>query len=236
MKLTDVDLAGALGPGHIEVEHLRFPFAGGALNAKSTARQQGQGTAVALAADLSNANITDFLKTFDINTNEIAGKVDAHADLAGTGSTLDDLLTSGDGSAVLAMREGKVSKDVLEKASTDLRTIFRKGEGMSRVDCLLGVATIKNGVATISPLTLRSPDATLAGGGTIDLRKRSIDLVIRSDSKSTGFFALDIPIHVTGPLAHPSGEPSSKAKIDVAPATNPSPPVRQLMQESGCAA
>jgi hypothetical protein len=69
----------------------------------------------------------------------------------------------------------------------------------------------------------------------IDLRKGSTDLVIKSDSKSTGFFALDIPIHVTGSLAHPSGEPSSKAKVNVVPPANPSPPVRQLMQESGCA-
>jgi uncharacterized protein involved in outer membrane biogenesis len=236
MKLADVDLAGALGPGHIEVEHLRFPFAGGTLNAKSTAKRQGQGTAVALAADLDNANITDFLKTFDIATDEIAGKVDARADLAGTGSTLDDLLATGDGSAVLAMREGKVSKDVLEKASTDLRTIFRKGEGMSRVDCLLGVATIKNGVATISPLTLHSPDARLEGDGTIDLKKRSIDLVIKSDAKSTGFFALDIPIHVTGPLAHPSAEPSSKAKLNNPPPASLAPETRPLVEQSGCAA
>jgi uncharacterized protein involved in outer membrane biogenesis len=235
MKLADVDLAGTLGPGRIEIKRLRFPFAGGTLDAQSTARQDGQGTGVRLAAELRNANITDFLKTFDVNTDEIAGKLDAHADLAGTGRTLDDLLATGDGSAVLAMREGKVSKDVLEKASTDLRTIFRKGEGMSRVDCLLGVATIKNGMATIAPLALHSPDAKLAGGGTIDLRKRSIDLVIKSDAKTTGFFALDIPIHVSGPLAHPSGEPSSKASIGVAPPTNPPPAVRQLIEQSGCA-
>jgi uncharacterized protein involved in outer membrane biogenesis len=236
MQLASFSLAGALGPGHISIDRLRFPFAGATLDAKASAKAQGQGTAVALSAELLGANITDFLKTFDITTDEIAGKVDARANLAGAGDTLDDLLAHGDGEAVLAMREGRVSRDVLEKASTDLRTIFRKGEGMSRVDCLLGVAEIKDGIATVSPLTLRSPDANLVGGGTVDLRKQTVDLVIKSDRKSTGFFALDIPILISGPLAHPSAGPSSKSKLVVPPPATLSPAARQLVQQSGCAA
>jgi uncharacterized protein involved in outer membrane biogenesis len=235
IKLAQVDIAGAVGPGHLSVDRLRFPFAGATLDAKASAKQQGSGSAVTLSASLLGANITDFLRTFDIQTDQIAGKVDASANLSGTGSTLDDLLAGGDGEAVLAMRDGKVSRDVLEKASTDLRTVFRKGKGMSPVDCLLGVAEIKNGIATISPLALRSPDARLIGGGTIDLRKRNVDLVIKSDPKSTGFFALDIPIHVTGPLASPSAEPSSKATlVDPVPARL-APATLQLAQRSGCA-
>jgi AsmA family protein len=236
VALSNVSIAGSVGPGHMNIDRLRFPFAGAVLNAKGSAKDQGKVTAVALSADLIGANITDFLKTFDIQTSEIAGKVDASFDLAGTGTTLDNLLADGDGEAVLAMREGKVSKDVLEKASTDLRTVFRKGEGMSRVDCLLAVAKIRNGVATISPLSLHSPDATLVGGGAIDLRKRSIDLVIKSDPKSTGFFALDIPIHVTGPLAHPSAAPASKSKLPAPPPVSLLPQAKQLAQQSGCAA
>lgn len=236
LRLAKLSIAGTLGPGHVSLERLRLPFAGSTLTATGTAKQQGQASAVALSADLPGANITDFLKTFDIATKEISGTIDAHADLAGSGSTLDDLLAHGNGEAILAMREGKVSKDVLEKASTDLRTIFRKGEGMSRVDCLLAVAEIRNGIATISPLTLNSPDARLVGGGTIDLKSRSVDLVIKSDRKSTGFFALDIPIRISGALAAPKAEPSSKSKISVPPPSTLSPAAQQLAQQSGCGA
>ncbi|HVY98839.1 MAG TPA: AsmA-like C-terminal region-containing protein [Dongiaceae bacterium] len=235
LTLADLRLAGTLGPGRLSIESLRFPFAGTRLNARGTARQQGRTTAVTLSADLLGADIAGLLKSFGIDTGQIAGKVDARADLAGAGATLGDLLARGSGEAVLAMREGRVAKDVLEKASTDLRTLFRKGEGASRVDCLLGVAEIKDGIATVSPLKLYSPDAKLVGGGTVDLRKRRLDLVIKSDPKSTGFFALDIPIRVTGPLAHPAAEPSSKAKIGDPPPTNLSPATQQLVQQSGCA-
>ena len=234
ITLPKVSIAGALGPGFMTVDRLHLPFAGTTLNAKGSAKDQGKATTVMASADLMDANLTDFLKTFGIDTNEISGRIDASANIAGTGDTLDDLLDSGNGEAVLAMRNGRVSRDVLEKASTDLRTIFRKGKGMSSVDCLLGIAEIKNGVATISPLTLRSPEAKLVGGGTIDLKQRQVDLVIKSDPKSTGFFALDIPIHVTGPLAHPTAEPSSKAKLADPPPADLSPAARQLEQQSGC--
>src|SRR5581483_1360023 len=100
------------------------------------------------------------------------------------GSKLGEALAHSSGAAVFAMIDGKVSRDVLEKASTDLRTLFRKGKGMSSVKCLLGIATIKDGIAQVSPLILRTPEATLTGGGTIDLRQNTLDLTIRSDPKS----------------------------------------------------
>jgi hypothetical protein len=133
------------------------------------------------------------------------------------------------------MIDGKVSRDVLEKASVDLRTVFRKGEGMSAVKCLLGVAAVKNGVAQISSLVLRTPEATLTGGGTIDLLKNSVDLTIRSDPKSTGFFALDIPIRISGALSAPNAAPDSKSKFkpDLALPELPKP-IRQVAESSGC--
>jgi hypothetical protein len=133
------------------------------------------------------------------------------------------------------MIDGKVARDVLEKASTDLRTLFRKGEGMSKVKCLLGVATVKNGVAQIAPLILRTPEATLMGGGTIDLSKNTLDLTIRSDPKSTGFFALDIPIRISGALASPKAGPDSKSKFTPGVALPDLPKsVRQVAENSGC--
>jgi hypothetical protein len=133
------------------------------------------------------------------------------------------------------MIDGQVSRDVVEKASTDLRTVFRKGEGMSKVKCLLGVAAVKNGVAQVSPLILRTPEATLTGGGTIDLLKSTVDLTIRSDPKSTGFFALDIPIRVSGALASPSAAPDSKSKFKESLALPDLPKaIRQVAEHSRC--
>jgi hypothetical protein len=113
--------------------------------------------------------------------------------------------------------------------------LFRKGEGMSAVKCLLGIATVKNGVAQISPLILRTPEATLTGGGTIDLAKNNLDLTIRSDPKSTGFVALDIPIRISGALDAPKAAPDSKSKFKPNLALPElAKPIRKVAEESRC--
>jgi uncharacterized protein involved in outer membrane biogenesis len=234
-SLSGFALVGTSGPGAIDIDSVQFAMAGTTFEANATAKSDGKATRLHLNAGLPGGNLSDLLQTFGVATDQIAGQVSARIALDAAGSKLGDALAHSDGYAVFAMIDGKVSRDALEKASTDLRTVFRKGEGMSGVKCLLGVATVKNGVAQVSPLILRTTEATLTGGGTIDLAKSTLDLTIRSDPKSTGFFALDIPIRISGTLAAPSAAPDSKSKFksNLAPPDMPKA-IRQVAEHSGC--
>ena len=233
--LTGFALVGAGGPGAVDIDSIKFAMAGTTFEANGTAKSEGKATRLHVNAGLPGANLSELLKTFGAATDQIAGKVSARISLDATGSKLGDALSQGQGSAVFAMIDGKVSRDVLQKASADLRTLFRKGEGMSAVKCLLGIATVKNGVAQISPLILRTPEATLTGGGTIDLAKNNLDLTIRSDPKSTGFFALDIPIRISGALDAPKAAPDSKSKFKPNLALPElAKPIRKVAEESRC--
>jgi hypothetical protein len=71
--------------------------------------------------------------------------------------------------------------------------------------------TVKDGVGTLLPLRLESDAAILLGGGTVDLAGRRLDLTLKTERDSTGFFALDLPIRVSGPLDALSAEPDSDA-------------------------
>jgi uncharacterized protein YhdP len=210
-------------------------MAGTTFEANGTAKSDGKATRLHVVAGLPGADLSALLKTVGAETKEIAGQVSARIQLDATAGKLGDVLAHGEGSAVFAMTDGKVSRDVLEKASADLRTIFRKGEGMSPVECLLGIASVKNGIAQVAPLVLRTPEATLTGGGTIDLGKRTVDLTIRSDPKSTGFFALDLPIRISGLLDAPKAAPDSKSKFQPSLALPDLPkPIRKVAEESRC--
>jgi uncharacterized protein involved in outer membrane biogenesis len=233
--LAGFALVGTGGPGAVDIDSIRFAMAGATFEANGTAKSDGKATRLHVNAGLPGADLGDLLKTFGAETQEIAGQISARVVLDATGSTLGDILAHGEGSAVFTMIDGKVSRDVLEKASADLRTIFRKGEGMSAVKCLLGIATVKNGVAQVSPLILRTSEATLTGGGTIDLAKNKLDLTIRSDPKSTGFFALDLPIRISGALDAPSAAPDSKStfKSNLALPELPKA-IRKVAEESSC--
>jgi uncharacterized protein involved in outer membrane biogenesis len=233
--LSGFALAGTVGPGVVDLDSVQFAMAGATLEANATAKRDGAATRLHVNAGLPGANLNDLLSTLGAATHQIAGKISARVVLDTTGSKLGEALAHADGSAVFAMIDGKVSRDVLEKASADLRTLFRKGEGMSKVKCLLGVALVKAGVAQVSPLILRTPEATLTGGGTIDLAKNTVDLTIRSDPKSTGFFALDIPIRISGALDAPKAGPDSKSKLKPSLALPDLPKsIRQVAENSGC--
>jgi uncharacterized protein involved in outer membrane biogenesis len=233
--LSGFALAGTVGPGVVDLDSVQLAMAGATLEANATANRDGAATRLHVDAGLPGADLNGLLSTLGTATDQIAGKISARITLDATGSKLGEALAHADGSAVFAMIDGKVSRDVLEKASADLRTLFRKGEGMSKVKCLLGVAQVKAGVAQVSPLILRTPEATLTGGGAIDLAKNTVDLTIRSDPKSTGFFALDIPIRISGALDAPKAGPDSKSKLKPNLALPDLPKsIRQVAQNSGC--
>jgi AsmA family protein len=75
------------------------------------------------------------------------------------------------------------------------------------VNCLLGMVDLKNGMGTVWPLRLRTPDGNLVGGGSVDFLRQRLDLTIQSESASTSFFALDVPIGISGDFQHPSIQP-----------------------------
>lgn len=233
--LSDFALAGSGGPGAVDLDSIRFAMAGTTFEANGKAQAAGEATRLRIEAGLPGGNLTALLKSLGIATDQIAGEISARIALTAAGRKLGDAMRTAQGAMVFAMIDGKVARDVLEKASADLRTLFRSGKGMSQVKCLLGVARVKDGVARVAPLILRTPEATLTGGGAIDLANNTLDLTIRSDPKSTGFFALDIPIRISGALDAPKAGTDSKSKFK-RDLTLPELPkaIRKVAEESRC--
>ena len=91
--------------------------------------------------------------------------------------------------------------------SSDLRSLFREREGDVPVTCLLGVLAVRDGIGVLSPLRLESREAVVIGAGKIDFIKDRIELTVKTERDSTSFFALDIPIRISGPFAHVTAKP-----------------------------
>jgi hypothetical protein len=142
-----------------------------------------------------------------IGGGQVAGKLSGRAEIEAVGKTLDTATQASRGHAVLAMTQGRIARRLLEMASADLRSVFRRDERLVRISCLLGVVTLEGARATIQRLRLETPVTTLVGGGHVDLATRRLDVTVKSIASSTGFFALDIPIRLTGRLARPRIDP-----------------------------
>src|SRR5712664_195097 len=72
-------------------------------------------------------------------------------------------------------------------------TLFR-----SPVTCLLAIVDLQDGIATVSPLRLRTPDTTLVGFGHANLATKRVDMIVKTEAGATSLLALKLPLRVSG--------------------------------------
>jgi uncharacterized protein involved in outer membrane biogenesis len=237
--LRNVALDGRLAGGDVSVKELSFALGGGTLSITGTLEGQGADAKAALQGRLSDIDMSAVARELGGTGAEIRGRLDGRARLDLQGATIGDALQASRGAAVARLRSGAVARSLIEKVSADLRSLFREQEGDVPVSCLLGVATLRDGVAILSPLRLESPDAVVMGAGKLDLVRRRLDLTVKTERDSTNFFALDIPIRISGPFKDVSAKPlpgsdeswleQPAAAVDALP-----PALRQMAGSSSC--
>jgi hypothetical protein len=203
LRVSEFDLRGSVAPGLLAISDAGFGLAGAKARLTASAQPGRPGTRVAATASVLGGDGGQLARLLDAGEAGLAGRLDGRAALDMTGRTTAEALKSSHASFVIAMRDGVVSRALLEKAAIDLRSLLRKGTGVAKVACLLGVADLRNGAGPVSPLRLRTSEGTVVGGGQIDVVKRTLDITLRTDSATTGFFALDVPVRISGPLAAP---------------------------------
>lgn len=234
IDLRDIELGGHLESGLVQIETLRFPFGGGRVLADIDIAER-----VAAAVTVNGINVDQLAQKFGATAGDLTGEIMGRFKLDMPSGSLRAALSQSQGAAVLSMGEGSIRRAILEKMSTDLRTLFREKEGSAPIKCLGGVMMLENGVAIVAPLRLMAKGAVVNGGGWVDLAKRQVDLEVRSERKSTGFFALDLPIRINGSFDRLSaGLAADSAKKWVPPAPPKAaaldPDMHQLMSGNPC--
>jgi uncharacterized protein involved in outer membrane biogenesis len=213
-KLRSVTLDGRLEGGDVALKELSFALGGGRLSAGGTLEGDGKDGRLALSARLAKVEIAALARELGATGNEIRGRLEVAANLAMSGSTVGAALKRSDGAMVLLMRDGQVAQSLVEQLSTDLRGLFRERRDTVPVTCLLGIVTLKDGIGVISPLRLESQSAVAVGAGKIDLHRDRLDLTVRTERASTSFFALDIPVRISGPLDNLGAAPLAGSDED----------------------
>jgi uncharacterized protein involved in outer membrane biogenesis len=206
-KLRTVALDGRLAGGDVTLKELSFALGGGRLSATGTLEGGDNDGRLALRAHLAKAEIASLVRELGAPGDEIRGRLEAAASLSMSGPTIGAALRRSDGAAVLLMRDGQVAQSLIEQLSADLRGLFRQRHDHVPISCLLGIVTLKDGIGVISPLRLESQAAVAVGAGKIDLARKRLDLTVRTERDSTNFFALDIPVRISGPFDRLSAAP-----------------------------
>lgn len=204
LRATEARVAAALAPGRITVEQLSLTYLGGRITAEG-AVETGH---IQAGTEASGLQIEAVRRALGLGALPLSGRVDGRFAVQARGRTLKAAASVAHASAVIAMRGGQVERRLLEIASLDLRSLFRAAEGGSPITCLIAVVDLRGGEATVAPLRLRAREGTIAGNGSIDLRRRRMDMIIGSQRDTTGSLALDIPVRVSGSIDDPRIRPA----------------------------
>jgi uncharacterized protein involved in outer membrane biogenesis len=207
-RAEDVAVQGSQTPGLITVDAVSLKAFGTNVAAKGRIEPAPAGAHVMASVSALGADVQTLRQALGLGSLPLTGRLDAELAVDSTARTVNAAAHDARISAVAAMRGGAIQKNVIELASTDIRTLFRADRGMTPITCLLAGLDMRAGNGTVAPLRVRAGDGTISGSATFDLDRRTFDLTIGSEAKSTGIFALDIPIRVAGSFGAPVVTPA----------------------------
>ncbi|MBV9539036.1 MAG: AsmA family protein [Acidisphaera sp.] len=156
---------------------------------------------------------------------DVAGRLDADIDLAGTGATPRALAASAAGHVAVTMGEGTIA----DRAVSDLAALLLRGmalpEGVAggdtRLRCLAVRVDAGAGVGRIATLLLDTSRLRVEGGGTLRAADEALDVQLLPTLRIGGP-GWALPVHVGGSLGAPKlalrGFPRSAGEADPCPA------------------
>jgi hypothetical protein len=136
----------------------------------------------------------------------VAGVLQGRATLAAKGSSADALLASASGNATLRLSDGAIASMLDAKMGLQVGKVVRtmlSGNEPLPLPCAAAVIELAAGKARIRSLVLDSANTRTLGSGTIDLRQRTLDLVLTPEAKRPGLLDLGRSIRLSGRIDKP---------------------------------
>jgi uncharacterized protein involved in outer membrane biogenesis len=141
------------------------------------------------------------------------GIAHGRAHLAGTGSSVAELLGSANGRITLAVDHGTISQRVLELIGLDIAEsamLLVTGDREVALHCAVADLGVRDGIATSNVLVVDTEDTLVVGAGIVDLVGERLDLTVYPRPKDMSPLAARTALHVRGPLRDPSIVPDGK--------------------------
>lgn len=217
VRMTNVRLTVKAANGKVDVAPLSAALYRG--TASGALSLNAEGNRIALKQTLADIDIHPLLKDA-ADKDLLEGRGNVSLDLVTAGGTVGALKKALDGSASLKLRDGAIRGINLAKSLREAKAALgggaaaaQKANATEKTDFSEMSASfrIKDGIARNDDLTASSPFLRLAGAGTIDLPKSSLDYLAKVTLAATskgqdGKAAADlrgvtVPVRLYGPFA-----------------------------------
>ena len=206
LPIENLSTHAVLKNAELTLAPLRFGVAKGKIDAQLVLDSRQDPLQAQVRATIEGLQLSALFPQVELMKKSL-GRMDGALALSGQGHSVAAMLGSSSGEARLYVRDGTLSKQLLELAALNVGSIVVGklfGETREvRLRCAVADLSVKNGMAQTRTVKLSTDEAIVEAVGTLDMAHEHIDLRIKPESLEWKFFSLRTPLYVRGPFANP---------------------------------
>ena len=206
LPLENLSVHAVLDNAQLKLDPLRFGVAQGAIDAQVVLDSRNDPLKAQVRATIEGLKLSKLFPKVELMEKSF-GRMDGALALSGQGASVADMLGTATGEARLYVRDGTLSKQMLDLAALNLGSVIVAklfGETSEvHLRCAVADFSVKKGIAQTRSAKLSTDEAIVEAVGTIDMQHEHIDLRIKPESLEWKFLSLRTPLYVRGPFAKP---------------------------------
>lgn len=206
LPLENLSVHAVLDNAKLQLDPLRFGVAQGAINAQVQLDSRTDPLQAQVRSTVEGLKLSALFPKVALMDKSL-GRMDGALALNGQGASVAEMLGSASGEARLYVRDGTLSKQLLDLAALNLGSVIVAklfGEDHEvHLRCAVADLSIKNGIAQTRSAKLSTNEAFVEAVGTMDMRHEHLDLRIKPESLKWKFLSLRTPLYVRGSFANP---------------------------------
>ena len=212
--MTDLKVHLTLADSRLTLADLSARVAGGVLTGSTSLQANQQPPQWKAALRFAEVDLDRWIRALNKSKTSqpdnapayLSGTLNAKLSLAGQGSSVAQILGSGNGRLDMELVQGTISQLVTEAVGLDAAQALGMlivGDEPLRLNCARWAAVIQNGVIKTRHAVLDNDDSTLRIQGGASLKTEQLQLRVVAEPKDFSPFSLRTPLTVTGNFQQP---------------------------------
>lgn len=207
LPLEDLSLRAVMENAQLKLAPLTFGVAEGKIESQGSIDGRAPPLKAEIHGTVQGLQLSALFPKVQLMKKSL-GRMDGAIALKSTGNSLAGLLGQGTGEMRLYVRDGTLSKQMLDLAALNVGSIIVGklfGENKEvHLRCAVADFMVVDGLATTRVVKMSTEDAIVEATGTIDLGTEEMNLRIKPESLEWKFFSLRSPLYVKGTFGNPN--------------------------------
>ena len=197
--------------GAVKLHPLAFGIGQGQITSTIGLAPQGKAVGADIAIDFQRVDLDRLLSATGVARG--AGAIGGRAVIQGSGSSLSQILGTGNGELKLYMGAGgNLSALLVDLSGLQFGNALLSALGVpsrAKIQCFIADVGLQRGLASVKTLFLDLDSDRMTGKGTLSFYNEALAMQLQTESKHLSVGTLNAPINITGTFAAPSVRPDA---------------------------